>query len=106
MLTETQFVDLYTHSFNTIKCFCARFDYENSEDLAQEVFFIVWNKRSEFRGLSKPSTWAYSIALNLVRDKHRKEIKRELVPLDGIVLPFLPTQYSHVLAGQLMAKMN
>jgi RNA polymerase sigma-70 factor, ECF subfamily len=49
---------------------------QDSEDLAQEVFFTVWKEAKTYRGQAQISTWIYRIttnkALNFLR-KHKKE---------------------------------
>lgn len=48
---------------------------EDSEDIAQQVFFQVYKSAEKFRGDAKISTWLYRIAvncsLNFIRDKKR-----------------------------------
>ncbi len=58
---------------------CFRFvnNWEDAEDLAQEVFIEVYKSISSFRGESKISTWIYRIAvtksLDFIRKKKRKK---------------------------------
>ena len=48
-------------------------DYQLSEDLFQETFIKVFNGLRNFSQKSKPSTWIYSIALNVFRDSTRRK---------------------------------
>ncbi len=56
-------------------------DYDQAEDIAQEVFFKVWQKIKTFKGRSKFSTWLYRIVVNQCLDYRRKN-KEELISLD------------------------
>jgi len=51
-------------------------------DLAQETFVRVYRNREKFRPAAKFSTWMFSIALNLCRDRARRGKKHFTVPLD------------------------
>jgi RNA polymerase sigma-70 factor, ECF subfamily len=46
------------------------------EDLAQDVFARVFEKRREFRGASKFSTWLWRIAVNRCLDEMRRPANR------------------------------
>jgi RNA polymerase sigma-70 factor (ECF subfamily) len=46
------------------------------EDLAQDVFARVFEKRREFRGASKFSTWLWRIAVNRCYDEMRRPVNR------------------------------
>ena len=48
-------------------------DYHLSEDLFQETFIKAFNSLGNFSQKSKPSTWIYSIALNVFRDNNRRK---------------------------------
>ena len=54
-------------------CFRLTEDQENAEDLAQEVFFRIYQKARTFRGRSKLSTWIYRIAVNRSLNHLRKQ---------------------------------
>ncbi len=51
-------------------------------DLAQETFVRVYRNRDKFRAGAKFSTWLFSIALNLCRDRVRRGRIRLTVPLE------------------------
>lgn len=54
-------------------CFRLTGDRENAEDVAQEVFFRVYQKAKTFRGRSRLSTWIYRIAVNLSLNYNRRQ---------------------------------
>jgi RNA polymerase sigma-70 factor (ECF subfamily) len=45
--------------------------WNDSEDLAQEVFIRAWQSIDRFRGDSDITTWLYAIAINLCRNRRR-----------------------------------
>jgi RNA polymerase sigma-70 factor (ECF subfamily) len=51
---------------NTVAGLAWRFvrNHQDTEDIAQEVFFNIWQKASKFRGDSDPATWIYRITVN------------------------------------------
>ena len=55
---------------------------QDALDLAQETFVRVYRNRDKFRPGAKFSTWLFSIALNLCRDRARRGRTRMAVPLD------------------------
>lgn len=55
-------------------------------DLAQEAFVRVYTHRQKFCPEAKFSTWLFSIALNLCRDRIRRGKGRVSVPLEDHVL--------------------
>jgi RNA polymerase sigma-70 factor (ECF subfamily) len=67
-------VKKYQHSiFNTIYRYIG--NYDDVEDVAQDVFIKVWRHAKSFRGKSKFSTWLYRITVNHClnyRTKHRR----------------------------------
>jgi RNA polymerase sigma-70 factor (ECF subfamily) len=50
-------------------------DHHTAEDLFQETFLRAYRGISRYEGKSKPSTWIYSIALNVYRDHYRRNRK-------------------------------
>lgn len=58
-------------------------DPQAAEDLLQEVFVRVVQRASDFRGDSRFSTWAYTIARNLSIDHARKMSHRRHASLDA-----------------------
>ncbi|HEY0549803.1 MAG TPA: sigma-70 family RNA polymerase sigma factor [Verrucomicrobiae bacterium] len=61
-----------------IRQLCIRMtgNIHSGEDLAQEVFARVFDKRREFRGASKFSTWLWRIAINRCHDEMRRPASR------------------------------
>jgi RNA polymerase sigma-70 factor (ECF subfamily) len=58
-----------------IRALCIRMtgNLHTAEDLVQETFARVFEKRAAFRGDSKFSTWLWRIALNLCYDELRRQ---------------------------------
>ena len=52
-------------------------NYDDAQDLAQDVFIEVHKSGDRFRGQAKPSTWLYRIAvnksLNFIKAKKRRK---------------------------------
>ncbi len=53
-----------------------------AEDLRQDLFLRVYQKRSSYRQQGRFEAWLYRIAANLVIDKHARKKKGALQPLD------------------------
>jgi RNA polymerase sigma-70 factor (ECF subfamily) len=58
-------------------------DPHRAEDLKQETFARVFEKRRSFQTGSRVSTWLWRIALNLCYDELRRRNRRQEAPLDG-----------------------
>lgn len=58
-------------------------DEEEAEDIAQETFARVYRNRDKFRRGKKFSTWLYTIATNLARDRLRWLTRHRHVSLDA-----------------------
>ena len=71
---------------------CARMlgDAHRGEDLAQEAFVRVFNKRKEYEPRGKFSTFLWRVALNLCYDELRRRDRRRETPLDGTFDPEEP----------------
>src|SRR6185369_13276980 len=63
-----------------IRQLCIRMtgNIHNGEDLAQDVFARVFDKRREFKGASKFSTWLWRIAVNRCYDEMRRPVNRAI----------------------------
>jgi RNA polymerase sigma-70 factor, ECF subfamily len=73
-----------------IRALCIRMtgNLHTAEDLVQETFARVFEKRSAFRGDSKFSTWLWRIALNLCYDELRRQQRHPQAheeQMDGIL---------------------
>src|SRR6187399_2117308 len=55
---------------------------EDARDLCQETFLRAFRALGGFKGEAKFSSWLYQIALNLCRDRMRRNKGRTLVSLD------------------------
>jgi len=58
-------------------------DESDAEDLAQETFVRVFQNRKKFDSHHRFSTWLYTIATNLVRDRQRWRTRHPQVSLDA-----------------------
>jgi len=56
---------------------------DEANDLAQETFVRVYQNRSRFDGRRRFSTWLYTIAANLARDRIRWRARHPEVSLDA-----------------------
>lgn len=61
----------------------ALLDESDAADLAQETFIRVYQNRSRFEPKQKFSTWLYTIASNLMRDRFRWRARHPQVSLDA-----------------------
>ena len=77
-VTETDFEKLYTNCsdkvFNTL--FCMLGNYQDAEDVLQEVFLRAYGSLNGFQGKAEISTWLYSIAMNAARGFLKKRNQR------------------------------
>ena len=67
-------------------------------DLAQETFVRVYQHRAKFRSGAKFSTWMFQIALNLARDRARRQRRRPTEPLENAPEPAHELTPKHELA--------
>jgi RNA polymerase sigma-70 factor (ECF subfamily) len=56
---------------------------DDANDLAQETFVRVFQHCTRFRAEARFSTWLYTIAGNLARNRHRWRARHPNVPLDA-----------------------
>ncbi len=60
-------------------------NYEDAQDLTQDIFLAVYRNLPKFRGEAKVSTWIYRIALNRIRRYLRRQrFRKLLVPLETL----------------------
>lgn len=79
-----ELVRKYQHSvFNTIHRYVG--DRSAADDIAQEVFVIVWNKAGTFKGKSSLSTWLYRIVVNqCLQFRRRRQRRPAAVSIDAL----------------------
>jgi RNA polymerase sigma factor (sigma-70 family) len=59
---------------------------EDAEDVVQNTFMEALRCSDRFSGLSKPSTWLFGIALNLARNRVRRNCQERCEPIDEVML--------------------
>ena len=76
-----QLVDRWT---GPIRDLCCRMtgDVHRGEDLKQETFARIFEKRRSYRQSGRFSTWLWRVALNVCYDELRRARRREEVPLE------------------------
>lgn len=80
-MVQTYQSDVFTLVFRMLG------NYEEAEDLAQEVFVTVFKSVDGFRGDSKFSTWLYRIAVNTCKNRFKYLARRHyhaMQPLDEL----------------------
>ena len=60
-------------------------DYDESQDLAQEIFLKIYRQIKNFRGESKLSTWIYRISVNTCLDWKKKKEKMKSINFSNMV---------------------
>ncbi|MFI6321542.1 RNA polymerase subunit sigma-70 [Nonomuraea sp. NPDC050556] len=65
-----------------VHCYRMLANYEDAQDMTQETFLRVWNKRASFKGDAALRTWLYRIATNACLDFLEKRNDRTPVPAD------------------------
>ena len=61
---------------------------EDARDVCQETFLRAFRGLKGFKGQAKFSSWLYRIALNLCRDRFRRERRTPVItPLDAVTEP-------------------
>ena len=73
--SQGAFFQLYQLHHKRVYALCWRMlaDKDSAEDACQEVFVVLWQKITNFRGESKFSTWLHSVATNVVLGHLRKQ---------------------------------
>jgi RNA polymerase sigma-70 factor (ECF subfamily) len=77
--------DLMEHHASKLFNYLARSlqDENDAADLAQETFVRVFQNRAKFNPKQRFSTWLYTIATNLVKDRYRYRSRHPQVSLDA-----------------------
>ena len=75
---EAALVALMTRHKQAVYQFVYRYlnNQADSAEVTEETFFKVYQNAARFRPKAAPKTWVFSIALNLARDRLRKDKKR------------------------------
>ena len=84
-LDTAAFDRLYRDHVDRIFRFAQRLcgQVDDAKDLVQDTFLNAYRGLKHFRGDAQPSTWLYTIATNLARDRHRRQLRRPQVSLDA-----------------------
>lgn len=76
---EPSFTTLYQQYFSRV--FSTALQYckvrSMAEDIAQQVFFIIWEKRSSLADLEKGEAWLWTVTRNQTMNVVRKELSRQ-----------------------------
>lgn len=62
-------------------------DRELAEDAAQEAFTRALRRWRSVRAMARPSGWVYVVAMNHIRDRHRRARRSAPVELEGSADP-------------------
>lgn len=81
-----QLFDRYSHTLFRFS-FCYLKSKEAAEDVVQEVFMKIWNRRSEIKNDTSFQSYLFTIALNAVR-KHFNKLSRQNELKHDILLEF------------------
>ena len=99
---------LYTQYYPAVYSYLVKLtsDRDLAEELTQQTFFKIFERIDEFRGDSKFSTWACSIARNGYNDYLRKKKREQGLPSDGFPDERGPTMEQQVEARELSKKVH
>jgi RNA polymerase sigma-70 factor (ECF subfamily) len=77
-LHKRNFIQLVKANQGIIKSLCKAYymSPEDQKDVFQDIILQLWKSFDTFRGESKVSTWIYSVSLNTILAKVRKEKTR------------------------------
>lgn len=115
---KVAFSGLYQHYQPMVLRYCGRLlnqDVETAADIADEVFFQVWQKAAHFRGESSVKTWLFSIAHHLAVSHIRKNREasldnedqvQELVSPEATQAELVDAQQQQVLLAQALEKLS
>lgn len=90
-------VTLYQHKVFNL-CYRMLGNKAEAEDLAQDVFVLVFRRIDQFRGDSKFSTWLYRIATNTAKNRIKYLARRKNKQKDALE-DVNETDLSHPLGG-------
>ena len=80
---ENAYVELVNRYKNKLTNFVFYFlkDEEHSEDIVQETFIRLYEKKHYYKEIAKFSTWIYTIARNLANTELRKKSRTKIMYL-------------------------
>ena len=83
---ELAYVELVNRYRNRLKNFVFRFvgSFEEAEDIVQDTFVKLYQKKDYYRPISAFSTWIFTIASNLAKTELRKRKRRKVSYLSQI----------------------
>ena len=83
---ENAYVELVNRYKNKLTNFVFYFlkDEEHSEDIVQETFIRLYEKKHYYKEIAKFSTWIYTIARNLANTELRKKSRTKIMYLSQI----------------------
>ena len=76
-LKKQNFIQMINRSRGTIKSLCKVYyaSSEDRKDAFQDVILQLWKSFDTFRGESEISTWIYSVSINTILNKIRRDKK-------------------------------
>jgi len=85
---EYAFEEIVNRFKDRLKNFVYRYlsNEEAAEDVVQETFLRVYQKKHMYRNIAKFSTWIYTIAGNLAKTELRKRKRRKMYSLSNLGL--------------------
>ena len=85
---EYAFEEIVNRFKDRLKNFVYRYLHndEASEDVVQDTFLRVYQKKHMYRNIAKFSTWIYTIAGNLAKTELRKKKRRKMYSLSNLGL--------------------
>jgi len=74
---EAAFERLYRRHVGRIRGLARRMaDFDEADEITQDVFVRAWEKLDGFRGASSFGTWLHRLAVNLIIERHRRSFRR------------------------------
>lgn len=109
--TNNNFIELIQKHSGIIRKIVSLYidNYEDQNDLQQEIILQAWKSFSKFRFDSSFSTWLYKIALNTTLTYHKKEQTRiKTIDIDDAILLEKDSNYNedHELLYNLIRSLN
>ncbi len=74
-VTDIDFEKLFNANYKNLSLFIGKrvTHKEDAEDILQSTFFEAMRNHGNFRGNSKPETWMFGIAVNLMRNYFKRQ---------------------------------